>query len=53
MPQFRFQQVIGYNSENAFIKLMFVYSVYSYKVQRLKLNNNFMLISLGGGLRFN
>jgi len=52
IPQFRFQQVFGYNTDNAFIKLMFVYNSYNYKVQKMRLKNNFMLISLGGGLRF-
>ena len=52
MPQFRFQQVFGYNVDNAFVKLMFIYYSNNYKVQKMKLKNNFMLISLGGGLRF-
>ena len=52
MPQFRFQQVFGYNADNAFVKLMFIYNSNNYKVQKMKLKNNFMLISLGGGLRF-
>ena len=52
MPQFRFQQVLGYNAGNTFIKLMFIYSSNNYKIERLKLKNNFVTISLGGGLRF-
>ncbi len=51
MPQFRFQQVFGYNTDNAFVKLMLIYNNYNYKVKNMRIRNNFVLISLGGGIR--
>ncbi len=51
MPQFKFQQIFGYNSDDAFVKLMFTYSTESYSMKDLKIRNKFMLLSLGGGLR--
>ncbi len=51
-PSFKFQQVLGYNSDNAFVKLSFTYMSSSFHIKQVNIKNNFITISLGGGIRF-
>lgn len=51
-PSFKFQQVIGYNTDDTFVKLAFTYMSSSFNIKHSSFKNNFMTISLGGGIRF-
>jgi hypothetical protein len=51
-PSYKFQQVFGYNVDNTFVKLSFTYMSTNFNIKHSKFTNNFMTISLGGGLRF-
>ena len=51
-PSFKFQQVLGYNADNTFVKLSFTYMSSNFYIKHAKFKNNFMTISLGGGIRF-
>jgi len=51
-PSFKFQQVLGYNADDTFVKLEFTYMSSSFNIKHSTFKNNFMTISLGGGIRF-
>ncbi len=51
-PAFKFNQIIGYNKDNTFIKLSFTYESSTFHMKQTLFRNNFMLLSFGGGIRF-
>lgn len=51
-PVFKFNQLVGYNIDEAFVTISFSYESSSYNVRDVNFKNKFLAFSIGGGLRF-
>jgi hypothetical protein len=51
-PKYKLQQIIGYNGDDAFVKLIFQYENTSFQIENIKFLSNRFSFTLGGGLRF-
>jgi hypothetical protein len=50
-PDYKFQQVIGYNSNDGFVRLAFNFESSNFRASRTSFRYNYVAISLGGGIR--
>jgi len=50
-PTFKYQMVFGYNSDDYFVKLSFLFDTSSFSINHTKFRNGFVTASIGGGIR--